>query len=399
MAFGNGAPRGFPASGVSPGALCASLNDYEVFFSLAGGCSSDPSFTFQPGTPNLWTSTSKGDWIVPNSEVNAWLLRDATQNYLRVQTQYASSRFYIGDYGVNAMSMYINANRIDVAPNYLYLTPTTTQGIHTTGDGFNFLNAGGRPTKLLKNGGTDNLEVQLGQTNPFRMITYDGSWHEWFKITHSTNKIEFASNTLDQEFHVLGGGGVNLFSDAAAGDTPEFKIYGYRTGDVAQRSAIFKISPDVNDTLRLTNVGTFRLQNTDLTLYQASGTGYFRMKGANETVSFEYTDSTRTLELKYTTTFNFRIRVQNFYIYNPDRAVDVFQFISGSDAFTLGTTSHAYTYDFQSNSSGTFTVRGLPFLNNLKSGATQGGAGAAANEVWKTASHATLPDNVLMIGV
>lgn len=38
-------------------------------------------------------------------------------------------------------------------------------------------------------------------------------------------------------------------------------------------------------------------------------------------------------------------------------------------------------------------------LRTIKSGATQAGAGAVANEVWKTASHATLPDNVLMIGV
>lgn len=33
------------------------------------------------------------------------------------------------------------------------------------------------------------------------------------------------------------------------------------------------------------------------------------------------------------------------------------------------------------------------------SGATQGASGAGVGEVWKTASHATLPDNVLMIGV
>jgi hypothetical protein len=39
------------------------------------------------------------------------------------------------------------------------------------------------------------------------------------------------------------------------------------------------------------------------------------------------------------------------------------------------------------------------FLRTIKSGATQAGAGAAAGEVWKTASHATLPNNVLMIGV
>ena len=38
-------------------------------------------------------------------------------------------------------------------------------------------------------------------------------------------------------------------------------------------------------------------------------------------------------------------------------------------------------------------------INPVRSGATQGGASASANEVWKTASHATLPDNVLMIGV
>lgn len=38
-------------------------------------------------------------------------------------------------------------------------------------------------------------------------------------------------------------------------------------------------------------------------------------------------------------------------------------------------------------------------IDNIKSGATQGAASAAAGEVWKTASHATLPDNVLLIGV
>lgn len=38
-------------------------------------------------------------------------------------------------------------------------------------------------------------------------------------------------------------------------------------------------------------------------------------------------------------------------------------------------------------------------ITNIKSGATQAAAGAAADEVWKTNGHATLPDNVLMIGV
>lgn len=38
----------------------------------------------------------------------------------------------------------------------------------------------------------------------------------------------------------------------------------------------------------------------------------------------------------------------------------------------------------------------LPYM---KTGATQVAAGAAAGELWATASHATLPDNVVMIGV
>lgn len=39
------------------------------------------------------------------------------------------------------------------------------------------------------------------------------------------------------------------------------------------------------------------------------------------------------------------------------------------------------------------------FITTIKSGADQASAGAAAGELWKTASHATLPDNVVMIGV
>jgi len=39
------------------------------------------------------------------------------------------------------------------------------------------------------------------------------------------------------------------------------------------------------------------------------------------------------------------------------------------------------------------------FLPNIKSGATQAAAGAAANELWKTNGHDTLPDNVILIGI
>lgn len=42
---------------------------------------------------------------------------------------------------------------------------------------------------------------------------------------------------------------------------------------------------------------------------------------------------------------------------------------------------------------------GSVLLANVKAGSTQINAGAAANEIWRTSGHATLPDNVLMIGV
>ena len=38
------------------------------------------------------------------------------------------------------------------------------------------------------------------------------------------------------------------------------------------------------------------------------------------------------------------------------------------------------------------------FMYNLKSGTNQATAGAALNELWRTSGHATLPDNVVMIG-
>jgi hypothetical protein len=47
----------------------------------------------------------------------------------------------------------------------------------------------------------------------------------------------------------------------------------------------------------------------------------------------------------------------------------------------------------------TITAAGYVSLHVIHAGATQAAAGAAANEIWKTSGHATLPDNVLMIGV
>lgn len=44
-------------------------------------------------------------------------------------------------------------------------------------------------------------------------------------------------------------------------------------------------------------------------------------------------------------------------------------------------------------------INGVLEISEVKSGATQALAGASVNEVWKTNGHASLPNNVLMIGV
>ena len=51
------------------------------------------------------------------------------------------------------------------------------------------------------------------------------------------------------------------------------------------------------------------------------------------------------------------------------------------------------------NDSDNVTIPGTLKIGTIKSGATQAAAGAAASELWKTSGHASLPDNVVMIGV
>ena len=38
-------------------------------------------------------------------------------------------------------------------------------------------------------------------------------------------------------------------------------------------------------------------------------------------------------------------------------------------------------------------------INSIKAGSDQSNAGAVVAELWRTSGHATLPDNVVMIGV
>lgn len=63
----------------------------------------------------------------------------------------------------------------------------------------------------------------------------------------------------------------------------------------------------------------------------------------------------------------------------------------------IGYDSAAFTYALDVN--GTTNLVDVVKIQTMKSGSSQANAGAAAKELWKTTSHATLPDNVVMIGV
>lgn len=67
---------------------------------------------------------------------------------------------------------------------------------------------------------------------------------------------------------------------------------------------------------------------------------------------------------------------------------------TSGNVYSIGTSD-----DFGASSFFRIDSSGYVTILNMRSGATQGAAGANAGELWKTSSHATLPDNVVMIGV
>jgi hypothetical protein len=85
--------------------------------------------------------------------------------------------------------------------------------------------------------------------------------------------------------------------------------------------------------------------------------------------------------------------------------------INGPSSFLYNNNTNG-TLNIRSNGSGKLTLNvnntgdgeicgggGHLILKTIRSGATQAAAGAAAGELWKTSGHASLPDNVLLIGV
>jgi len=76
-------------------------------------------------------------------------------------------------------------------------------------------------------------------------------------------------------------------------------------------------------------------------------------------------------------------------------------FCYGKDANTRGQFEVTLRESDEGGSIAPFLIKsdGGVVIANIKSGATQAAAGAAAGEIWKTSGHSSLPDNVLMLGV
>ncbi len=70
---------------------------------------------------------------------------------------------------------------------------------------------------------------------------------------------------------------------------------------------------------------------------------------------------------------------------------------TSGEYYHLTSAEHSELTDWLDNV--TLLPDGNLILPNIKSGATQAAAGAAAGEIWKTSGHSSLPDNVLMVGI
>lgn len=382
MAWGNGAPRGFSSAG-GGGAGCTSLNDYEVFFALAGGCSSDPDFKWNPST-NFMNVTGSLDWVMPNLSATAYKLRTASLDLMWIDTTFSVERFYIGDLAYNT--------RIDLTGYDIYLT-TNNRDVYVTSK-MSFLNSG--DSYLRKNSGSGALIIDSNVSDELILQRTNVSVFEYLHITHSTGIMNVGNNSNDPTFRFLGDGDFHLFYDAVAGDTPLFKISGYKTADVAQRTGVFQIDPGINNMFRFSGTDVFRFYGTDVRIDATSGSSTLSWYGpiANR-IDAIWDESSDLFTITGNSTRNIVLNFANFKFYDPNKAKNIFQYDGdvGADFF-FGDVTIPHEFNFNCTSAGKMNVNALLFLLNIKSGVNQGAAGAAAGEVWQNSST-----NILYLGV
>jgi hypothetical protein len=264
-----------------------------------------------------------------------------------------------------------------------------------------------------------------GRTVASRYGTALGGFAEFVETNASANGMMIGLSSADKPI-IFGNNNTERFRIDAGGDLKikaDSKKLSFGAGDDALlqfTGTQFQVQSDnttATDSLLLRggtngiyfNIGASEyMQLTASALTIGTPASFTKTQDAPTVVSVNNTSSGSSAESIFQVTAENAILTLGAYnsSYGTSRygvsladAVEIVPYGSPS-ALVIGTGSYDVPIVFGSNATEVFRVTsGGAFVKVIKSGATQAGAGAAAGELWKTASHATLPDNVVMIGV
>lgn len=207
------------------------------------------------------------------------------------------------------------------------------------------------------------------------------------------------------ELHFIGH---RWATDTTADNSSEWRIYNQATSGIATSSNFLYIDHSNNGAAY---VNAFNLSS--------GGSGNFIGQVGASTYSNSKTVTTSSIDGYITTStassagttirWSPRIRLTAHSWNTTTPADNTINFINEVRPISGATTSGSLFWAFDNNGGGYSDVMSLSsvgaltvitaLITTMKAGATQAGAGAAAKELWKTSGHATLPDNVVMIGV
>ncbi|MDP2587718.1 MAG: hypothetical protein Q8P33_03015, partial [bacterium] len=265
----------------------------------------------------------------------------------------------------------------------------------TNGTEYAYINRAG---KISATGGLvvgSNTGLQWGGANT--AIVGVASGDIWFNTKTATERLRIGADSQITQTAVL---------DAATGDETAFTInyttnkatsgndYGLRivNTDTASPGTSYLMrmysggTADGNERLSLTNTGRLTVKDSVFAgaSVQISATGAFSWKTGATARSVIWSDADGNIRLTDSAFTDFGL----------------LQFGGTTASFpAIKRNSAAIELRLADDSAVADLIAGTAFLPSIKSGATQAGAGAAADELWKTSGHATLPDNVIMIGI
>ena len=239
---------------------------------------------------------------------------------------------------------------------------------------------------------TIRFQSSVDSTTFFQVLDADGGTPV-LNVDTTNERVGLGTDNPRERLHIEGDIRLNGQFDIYSGATIRGRIDGDSTGPriLGYNSTNFRFCPGGGETVRFQsngNVGFSELAPETL-LELTHATPYITLHNSTH----EDTDGGRESRINFKgeqsggeETTLARIEVSHSGTANDEKGKWELYTNDGSDG---DSPTLAVTVDSGQN----------VFLHAIKSGATQVGAGAAANELWKTSSHATLPDNVIMIGV